>query len=529
MVHPGPDLTTAPWSAEVEQGSYAGHPGLLYRHGPAAFAELIAGTRRWTDREFLVHGERRISYARFRAALPGAVEQLAARGIGPGDRVMVFGYNSPDWVLALWSLWLAGAIPVLGNRWWSRAEVAHAVTLLDLRHVLSDTDVDVDVPVSDLADLAGAFDAGGADGEVASAEPGLDDEALVLFTSGSSGMPKAVQLTRRSVIANQQNIFARSGRHPHRLAADSPAVVSLASTPMFHIGGCSSLLTHFLTGGRIVLAQGRFDAGKVMALIEAERVAVWGAVPTMAVRVLEHPDFGSYDLTSLRSWPLGGAPVSPHLLARIRSALPNLATRGLSNTWGMTEAGGFLTVADGRDLLERPGTVGRPYPVVEVRIDRPDADGVGEVLARSPTVMLGYAGRDDGTVDADGWLHSGDLGHLDDDGYLYIDGRSRDMVIRGGENIACPQVEAALMSHPAVVEAAVFGIPHADLGEELAAVVVHRDGIAPPDVDTLRAHLSDAVASFAVPTAWRVTDLPLPTLAGEKVDKKRLAAEFGKY
>ena len=214
----------------------------------------------------------------------------------------------------------------------------------------------------------------------------------------------------------------------------------------------------------------------------------------MAVRVLEHPDFGSYDLTSLRSWPLGGAPVSPHLLARIRTALPNLATRGLSNTWGMTEAGGFLTVADGRDLLERPGTVGRPYPVVEVRIDRPGADGVGEVVARSPTVMLGYAGRDDGTVDAEGWLHSGDLGHLDGDGYLYIDGRSKDMVIRGGENIACPQVEGALMSHPAVVEAAVFGIPHADLGEELAAVVVHRDGTEPPAVDAL---------ARTSPTRWR--------------------------
>lgn len=516
------------WSPEVYPRSYAGHSGLLYRHGPSTFTELIAGTRRWTDRDFLVHGERRISYTGFRAALPRAVEQLTALGIGAGDRVMVFGYNSPEWVLALWSLWVTGAVPVLGNRWWSRAEIAHAATLLDLRHILTDTAVDVPAATSDLADLAVAFASAEADDDLASADRDLDDEALVLFTSGSSGMPKAVRLSRRSVIANQQNIFARSGRRPDRLASDAPAVVSLASTPMFHIGGCSALLTHFLTGGRIVVPQGRFDAGRVMALIEAERVAVWGAVPTMAVRVLEHPDFGSYDLTSLRSWPLGGAPVSPHLLQRIRNALPNLATRGLSNTWGMTEAGGFLTVADGRDLLERPGTVGRPYPVVEVRIDAPDADGVGEVLARSPTVMLGYAGRDDGTVDADGWLHSGDLGHLDDDGYLYIDGRSKDMVIRGGENIACPQVEAALMSHPAVVEAAVFGIPHTDLGEELAAVVVHREGTAPPAVDALRAHLADEVASFAVPTAWRLTTTPLPTLAGEKIDKKTLAADFGK-
>lgn len=329
------------------------------------------------------------------------------------------------------------------------------------------------------------------------------------------------------MIANQQNILTRNGRLPHLLNADSPQAVSLASTPMFHIGGLSSLLTHFLTGGRIVLAQGRFDPGQVMALVERERVQVWGAVPTMAVRVLEHPEFGSRDLSSLRSWPLGGAPVSPELLERIRTQLPTLRERGLSNTWGMTEAGGFLTVADSRDLRARPGTVGRPYPVVELRIDRPDDDGVGEVLARSPTVMLGYAGRaDDDTVDADGWLHTGDLGHLDDDGYLYIDGRSKDVVIRGGENIACPHVEAALASHPAVVEAAALGLPHPDLGEELAAVVVYRSGALPPTDDELRRHLAGIVSSFAVPTRWLIRTEPLPTLAGEKIDKRTLATAF---
>lgn len=329
------------------------------------------------------------------------------------------------------------------------------------------------------------------------------------------------------MIANQQNILARNGRLPHLLDAGSPQAVSLASTPMFHIGGLSSLLTHFLTGGRIVLSEGRFDAGQVMSLIERERVQVWGAVPTMAVRVLEHPEFGSHDLSSLRSWPLGGAPVRPELLERIRTALPNLRERGLSNTWGMTEAGGFLTVADSRDLRARPATVGRPYPVVELRIDRPDADGVGEVLARSPTVMLGYAGRvDDGTVDAEGWLHTGDLGHLDGDGYLYIDGRSKDIVIRGGENIACLHVEAALATHPAVVEAAALGLAHPDLGEELAAVVVYRGGARPPTADELRRHLAEAVSSFAVPTRWLIRAEPLPTLAGEKVDKVALAAAF---
>ncbi|WP_193048254.1 class I adenylate-forming enzyme family protein [Mycolicibacterium baixiangningiae] len=514
------------WDTEAFNGVYAGHAGRLYRRSPATFDDLIAGTRCWTDREFLVHGSRRVSYARFRGALGQVCTRLADLGVAPHDRVMVFGYNSPEWIVAVFSLWLRGAVPVLGNRWWSPTEVAHAADLLDLRHILTDTPLETGRPTSPLADLAGAFDSPGA--ETPGTDTDIDDVALVLFTSGTSGLPKAVELSRRSLIANQQNILTRNGRLPDLLGADSPQAVSLASTPMFHIGGLSSLLTHFLTGGRIVLAEGRFDAGQVMSLIERERVQIWGAVPTMAVRVLEHPEFGTRDLTSLRSWPLGGAPVSPELLDRIRTKLPNLRERGLSNTWGMTEAGGFLTVADSRDLRARPGTVGRPYPVVEVQIDRPDDDGVGEVLVRSPTVMLRYVGGGaDDTVDTDGWLHTGDLGHLDDDGYLYIDGRSKDIVIRGGENIACPHVEAALAGHPAVVEAAALGLAHPDLGEELAAVVVHQIGTHPPTEDELRHHLADLVSSFAVPTRWQIRTEPLPTLAGEKIDKRTLAAGFG--
>lgn len=521
------------WDTEAVSGCYAGHPGRLYRRGPTTITELVAGTGCWTDREFLVHGDRRISYTRFRGALGRVRAHLTDLGIRPRDRVMVFGYNSPEWVVAVFALLLDGAVPVLGNRWWSPAEVAHAVELLDLRHILTDTALDTPAPTSPLGDLADAFespadDVPGVDSAIDSdVDSDIDDVAIVLFTSGSSGMPKAVELSRRSIIANQQNILTRNGRLPHLLDADSAQAVSLASTPMFHIGGVSSLLTHFLTGGRIVVAQGRFDAGQVMALMERERVQVWGAVPTMAVRVLEHPDFGTRDLSSLRSWPLGGAQVSPALLERIREKLPNLRHRGLSNTWGMTEAGGFLTVADSRDLRDRPGTVGKPYPVVELRIDRPDADGVGEVLARSPTVMLRYAGGGaDETVDADGWLHTGDLGHLDADGYLYIDGRSKDIVIRGGENIACPHVEAALSRHPAVVEAAALGLPHPDLGEELAAVVVYRTGAPAPTDAELREHLAGMVSSFAVPTRWLIRTQPLPTLAGEKIDKRALAADF---
>jgi len=520
---------TGVWGTEVRTSTYGGHPGLVYDRTPNSFSELMAGTEVWTDRTFLVHGERRVTFAGFRAAAQAARTRLADLGIRPGDRVLVFGYNSPEWVVALWALWLEGAVPVLANRWWSGAEIDHAVNVLAPKHVLADTTLDVPVPVSPLGELRAAYDA--ATGPVSPAvESDGDAAALILFTSGSSGMPKAVELSRRSVIYNQHDIMQRTGRLPHLLDDDSPQVVSLATTPMFHVGGLSSLLTHFLTGGKIVLTEGRFDAGRILALIERERIQVWGAVPTMAIRVLEHPDFASRDLSSLKSWPLGGAPVTTALLDRIRAKLPKLRERGLSNTWGMTEAGGFLTVADARDLAAHPGTVGRPYPVVEIRIANPDGDGVGEVLARSPTVMNGYVGASAEqaaeTVDGDGWLHSGDLGHLTEDGYLFIDGRSKDVVIRGGENIACPHVEAAIATHPCVVEVAALGIPHPDLGEELVAVVVHQAGAAAPTADELAGHVSGVLSYFAIPTRWEIRTQPLPTLAGEKVDKKSLAASF---
>ncbi|MFN2538770.1 MAG: class I adenylate-forming enzyme family protein, partial [Mycobacteriales bacterium] len=320
------------------------------------------------------------------------------------------------------------------------------------------------------------------------------------------------------------NLLLRSRRLPQDLREDTPPAVSLVCTPLFHIGGVSNILVAQVTGSRLVLNEGRFDAGQVLRLIEAERVQTWGGVPTMAIRLLEHPDFASRDLSSLRSFPLGGAPVTDKLLRLLVDKLPQLKERGLANTWGITETGGFCTVAGNADLAQRPGTVGKPYPVAEIRIGHPDEKGVGEVLLRSPTVMLGYLGlADDHTVDAAGWLHTGDLGHVDDDGYLYLDGRSKDIVIRGGENIACAHVEQALGSHPDVVEVAVVGLPHDDLGEELGAVVRHRGSMT---IDVLKEHVRGRLAYFEVPTRWWLRTDPLPTLAGEKTDKLALKAAF---
>ncbi|WP_431232667.1 class I adenylate-forming enzyme family protein [Mycolicibacterium psychrotolerans] len=513
------------WGSDIDTAGYAGHLGLQYSPRPTTFAEVFADAERWAERTFLVHGEHRMTYAAFTEAVNAGTAALRGDGVQPGDRIMLYAYNSPAWVVALWSAWRSGAVPVLANRWWKKTEVDHAIDLLEPHLVIADTSL-AGVAPARTRDVGAFTDSSPASPVVGSSElEDPDATSAILFTSGSSGLPKAVELSRRAVIANQHNVLSVTRRLPHQLDPDAPQSVSLASTPMFHVGGLSNLLSNYLTGGKVVIPEGRFDAGQILGLIEREGVHSWGGVPTMAIRVLEHPDFDSFDLSTLRSFPLGGAAVPTALLDRMRVRLPQLAGRGLGNTWGMTECGGFLTSATGRDLQQHPGTVGRPYPVVELVIDRPDADGVGEILARSPTAMNGYVGIDDGTVDDEGWLHTGDLGHLVD-GYLFIDGRAKDIVIRGGENIGCGHVEAALSSHPAVVEVAAIGLPHADLGEELAAVVVHRHGQAAPTEDELRAHVSDVLAHFAIPTRWHISTTALPTLPGEKIDKKSLADRF---
>lgn len=518
-----------PWGDEVISGEFAARPGLVYRWRPRTYADLLTGVDRWAPRTFLVQGERRIGFGKFFAAVGAARGRLTAHAVQPGDRVMLLAYNSPDWVLALWAIWAAGAVPVLGNRWWSDKEAQHSLNLVRPRAVITDAPgltAGLTGPVLDITTLTDCF---GADAAGLPGIPGPTDEeapAVILFTSGSTGMPKAVELPFRSVVANQQNVLARSRQLPPLIPADGPQPVTLVSTPLFHIGAFATLITQTLTGGRIVFNTGRFDPAQVLALIESERVERWGAVPTMAARLLEHPAFDEHDLSSLRSFPLGGAPVPPVLLERLARRLPQLQGRGMVNMWGMTEGGGFFTVATGADLTRHPKTVGRPLPTVEIRIADPDDRGVGELLARSPTVMLGYVGIENDSIDAEGWLRTGDLGHVDGDGYVFIDGRSKDMVIRGGENIACPHVEAALMRHPDVVEAAALGLPHPELGEELAAVVVHKPARPAPTEVELSRHMAGEVAYFAIPTRWIIRDRPLPTIGTEKVDKRCLAAEF---
>lgn len=518
---------TGTWGTEVVDGHYAGHPGRVYEPRPRSLVALLDESVRFGDQDFLVQGETRVSFVQFRRAAVAAAQLLRDRGVEAGDRVLLLAHNSPAWVLGLWATWVAGAIPVLGNRWWSDEERQDAMGLAEPAVVVTD-----DVRLADRArsvttDELGRFlsdrrPAPVFDPEGPSDEPPEDVDALILFTSGSSGRAKAVRLSHRSVLANQHNLLLRAGRLPQRQPDHRAQAVMLVTVPLFHIGGVTNLVTQVIAGGRLVFLRGRFDPTEVLEVIEREKITSWGGVPTMARRVIDHPDFERYDLASLRSFPLGGAPIPQTLLDKIQARMPN-ASRGLAATYGLSESGGFLTLAVGDDLRGRPGTSGTPYPIVELRILDADVDGNGEILVRSPTVMLGYLGRDEGPVDDDGWLHTGDIGRLDD-GHLFVTGRVKDMVIRGGENVACPHVESVLLRHEGVAEVAVLGIPHHDLGEELVATVIPHPGVSLSQAE-LRGHARESLAYFEVPSRWLIRNEPLPVLANGKVDKQALRVE----
>jgi long-chain acyl-CoA synthetase len=515
------------WGRDVMAATIDGNPCLVYEQRPALFGGLLSDLDRWSERTCMVQGTRRITYRQLR----GRVAQLSERLrelTEPGDAVLILGYNSIEWVTAFWATAHAGRVGVLGNAWWSPAEVQHALDSIRPSLVIVDDALRArvgaalpTVPMSSYRDQAGAA------AEVT--DPVMREEsdpALVVFTSGTTGPPKGVTLSNRAVIANIHNLLLRTKRLPSEIPDDRVGTISLMCLPLFHIGGVQSMSSALLSGGRIVFLDGKFEARKALEAISSEQVKFWGAVPTMVGRVLAAPDFDSYDTSSVRSITMAGSMVPVDLVRKVRVKFP-AAARHVGTVYGLTEAGGIVTAGSGADLADRPGTVGQPLPVAEVRIAAAAAGtGAGEVLVRSPSVMSGYwGGSACAELDEHGWLHTGDLGRLDDAGFLYIVGRIKDVIIRAGENIAAAHVEAALVAHPAVSEVAVVGVPDEDVGEEVAAVVVLREGASVAEAE-LAAFAAERLARFAVPTRWWVRDTALPTNSSGKVVKSAVLGDL---
>lgn len=501
------------WGRAVERTIVAGHPCLVYSRRPRSVSGLLLDARRWGDREYLVQGDRRLTRVGHERAVARVAADLQARGVGTGDRVLLLGFNSIEWVVAFWALQILGAVPALGNAWWGDEEVRHAVRQVLPALAITDRDLGPDLTRVTFAEVRSLVDGEG-QRPLEPAPAAEDDLALIMFSSGTTGAAKGVLMSHRSVVANIQNLLLMTGRLPDELPADHPGTVSMLSVPLFHMAGIQVSLTTLLSGGRAVFLTGKFDPGEVLRLIETERVRVWGSIPTMVSRVLDHPDFGAYDTSSVSSVPMGGAAVSAELRARVSEQFTSVRSR-VGSLYGLTEAGGVLAAGSGADVAARPGTVGHALPVVELAVRNAGPDGTGEITARTPTMTDGYLGDPEPITDAEGWVATGDLGWIDD-GWLYVTGRSKDVIIRGGENIAAAHVEQALLRHPDVIEAAVVGLPDPDLGEQVAAAVVLRPGAA-ADVTALRAHAEAHLGRYEIPGLWWTRPGPLPTNPSGKI------------
>jgi long-chain acyl-CoA synthetase len=491
----------------------------------------------------------------------GVAHALRERfGLAKGDRVAVLSQNNPEWCLAFWATVQQGAVLVGLNGWWTTDEIEYGlqdsgakVLVADqkrferiagsldqataLEHVFlidcSPADVGLadDPRLHEFSELTGAPTTAFVDEEIAE-----DDHAVIFYTSGTTGRPKGAISTHRSMIANLQNTMynaiagsmAGGGALPD---AGSGQNVSLFTSPLFHVSGChSTLVVGLLAGLKLVMPEGRFTPETALDLIQEHQVTVWATVPTMVWRVCEHPDRHDYDTSSVRSVAFGGSPSAEELQRMIHETFPNVTST--ANAYGLTETSSVATVIGGQDAIDKPTSVGPPVPTVSVKIvdEQGEELGVGEtgeVCITGPILMAGYWNKPEATaeaIDADGWLHTGDVGHLDEEGFLFITDRKKDMIIRGGENIYSVEIEQRLVNHPDIADAAIYGVPHPELGEEVKATVQLEEGSSLTEAE-VRQWVADGLAAFKVPAYIDLTFDKLPRNASGKLLKNVLRGE----
>jgi acyl-CoA synthetase (AMP-forming)/AMP-acid ligase II len=515
-------MSSAPtlWGDEIAVETLHGVPYRMYTERPRRVESLLALADRWGDRPHIIYGDRVVTFAELRLAVAAKARELADLGVAHGDRVLILGRNAPEWIVNFWGCLAAGAVPVLANTWWSAKEVANGLAAIEPVLTLADAHTAPNMPAGRRCGPWAIPTAQAQDSEVPKGSQDEEETALIIFTSGTSGQPKAVVLSHRAVLARLHMTLQVTKKLPHQVD-QSAHDVALITGPLFHVGQMQTLLRAVIVGDTLVVQSGKYDPAEVLELIERHKINRWTAVPTMVSRLLDHPDVPRRELSSLKSISIGGAPVHAELMQRMRTALPSVSPR-VPTGYGLTENGGQATGSAGSEKVEQLGSTGRPMPLVEIKFLAHPGLPDGEILLRSPTQMSGYYGLDESPIDEEGWLHTGDLGRLDDKGNLWITGRSKDMIIRGGENIAPAAVERALMAIPGVSEAIVFGIPHVDLGEEVMAVVVVEGDLA---ASQLKEQLKGNVASFAIPSLWRLQKEPLPTNPAGKVDKPVISAQ----
>jgi long-chain acyl-CoA synthetase len=548
-------LLTAPGQLfEVDEVEIRGIRTRVWKHAPPSLRSILEITRLHGDATFLVYEDDRMTFEQhFRQAAAFARRLTERHGVRKGDRVAIVMRNFPEWSVAFFGAAAIGAVVVPLNAWWTASELEYGlrdsgakVLAADeeragrLAGVLPGLGVATVVVRSTGTLPAGAEASDPLGGEVsaAGALPGVaidpDDDATIFYTSGTTGRPKGALGTQRNMTTSPVSLgyaAAAAGIRAGGTVGEVTALtrrVTLLGAPFFHATGSSVLIASALSGGTIVLMR-KWDAERALQLIERERVTTFGGVPTMAWQVLTSPQFGRRDTSSLTAVSYGGAPAPPRLVEKIRERLPG---RTPGNGYGLTETSSVTTYNSGINYLEHPDSVGPPVAVCDVKVVDPAGEEVppgevGELLIKGPNVVKGYWNRPEATAEAfaDGWFRSGDLARTDNEGFVYVVDRAKDMLIRGGENIYCAEVEAAVYEHPAVADAAVIGVPHDELGEEVGAVVCLRPGTSVTP-EALRAFLRDRIAAFKVPAHIWFRDGELPRNPGGKILKTRLRTEI---
>ena len=494
--------------------------------------------------EAVVADGERLTYADLNAHATRLARALAGAGIGKGDRVAVAMRNCPAWIVSWMAVLKAGGIATLINGWWQANEMRHALDLTEPKLIIADetrarrleaggcTIPQVALPVGRPIAEAVAPLLQGAEADLPPVAP--EDDATILFTSGSTGLAKGAISTHRAVTTGVYaytigmmtllGIKEMDGEPP----VNPPK--TLVNVPLFHVTGEVPVLLNSFVIGRTMVLMPKWDAGEALRLIEQEKVTYFVGVPTMSLELMQHPDRDKYDLSSLTDIAAGGAPRPVAHVKRLeesfRGAQPALG-------YGLTETNAVGCGNFWSNYHEKPASTGRAQrPLVELAIlgdgDRHLPAGErGEIAIRSAANIRGYW-RDEAATQAaftaDGYLRTGDIGYVDEDGYLFIVDRKKDIIIRGGENISCQEVEAAIYTHPAVSEAAVFGIPDERLGEVPAAVVYSEQGGL--DQESLTEFLGDHLAQFKLPVLVWFHDEPLPKLGTGKIDKVELRERY---
>lgn len=525
---------------EIVEEEVRGNRMPVIRNRDRKVGDLVAASKAWGDRDYLVMVDRRISFAEHADAVAAVATAMRDEyGIEKGDRVALLGANSPEWVIAFWASQCLGAVAVGLNSWWTPAELEHGIGMVRPKIVVADAkraEVLAKVQVSGFTVLTVEDDlprlvAEGAGADLPTADVDEDDPAVILFTSGTSGRPKGALHSQRNLLAvvDYHRYSDAMVAHMYGRTYDDSVPSDnryLLTSPLFHIASLHNLaVPRLATGSTVVLTEGRFDIDQVFGLIEREKVTNWGAVPTMASRMLEHEDTDRYDLSSLTAFALASAPSSPAFKKRLREKFP-FADRALVDSYGLTECSTAVAVATAGELEAFPGTLGSPILTVAMEIRDPLGDRVpdgveGEVCVRSPFVMLGYWEDEAATAAAiteGGWLRTGDFGILEH-GRLRLTGRRSDLILRGGENVYPTEIEQVLDEHPAVQECAVIGVDHDDLGQEVAAVVVLHSGHDASEQE-LRDFCAERLSYYKVPAHWRITREELPRNATGKIRRR---------